>query len=265
MTESNVLLLENNLGVGKITLNRPDKFNALNDELIIKLKDALKELDKDKAVKVIILTGAGRGFCSGQDLQSANIPRDDKQRPSLGRAVRDRYNPLVLKIRSMDKPIIAAINGAAVGAGASLALMCDFRIASENAYFVQAFSKIGLIPDSGSTFLLPRLIGVTKAFEMMLLADKVSALEASQLGLINKVVPSDQLMSEATTWARRLAKGATLAFGLTKRAINRAIFPDLEELLDYEANLQEIAGQSDDFLEGIAAFREKREPTFKGN
>lgn len=264
MTETNILLLEKTEGIGIITLNRPDKFNALNDELTYKLKDALKEMDKDAAVKAVIITGAGRGFCSGQDLMSTSLPRDSSQRPSLGNAVRHRYNPIVLKIRRMEKPVIAAINGAAVGAGASLALMCDFRIGSENAYFVQAFSKIGLIPDSGSTFLLPRLIGVAKAFELMLLADKVNASEAENLGLLNKVVAQEQLMEEVTTLARRLAKGPTVAFGLTKRAINRAIFPDLEELLEYEASLQEIAGQSDDFLEGVAAFNEKREPFYQG-
>jgi 2-(1,2-epoxy-1,2-dihydrophenyl)acetyl-CoA isomerase len=264
MTETHSLLIDKTDGVGTITLNRPDKFNALNDELISKLKEALKEMDKDSKVKVVVITGAGAGFCSGQDLQDNLLTRSSQQHPSLGNAVRHHYNPLVLKIRRMEKPVIAAVNGAAVGAGASLALMCDFRVASEDAYFVQAFSKIGLIPDSGSTFLLPRLIGVAKAFELMLLAEKVSAAEALKLGMINKLVPQDQLLQESAALAKRLAEGATLAFGLTKRAVNRAIFPDLEELLEYEASLQEIAGQSEDFLEGIRAFREKRQPISKG-
>jgi 2-(1,2-epoxy-1,2-dihydrophenyl)acetyl-CoA isomerase len=263
MSDENLLLLEKKNGIATITLNRPDKLNAFNDELTFKLKDALKEAERDASVKAIVLTGAGRGFCSGQDLQARGLT-DGGQRPSLGVSIRHRYNPIILKIRSMEKPVIAAINGVAAGAGASLALICDFRVASEGAYFVQSFTKVGLIPDSGSTFLLPRLIGVTKAFELMLTADRLEAKEAYQLGLVNKVVPAEVLMEEAMALAKRLAAGPSLAFGLTKRAVNRAIFNDIEELLEYEASLQEIAGRSDDFEEGVKAFVEKREPAYKG-
>jgi len=263
MGEENILLLENKQGVGIITLNRPDKLNAFNDELTFKLKDALKETERDVTVKAVILTGAGRGFCSGQDLQAGTLP-ERGHRPSLGISIRHRYNPIILKIRSMEKPVIAAVNGVAAGAGASLALACDLRIASENANFVQSFTKVGLIPDSGSTFFLPRLIGVTKAFELMLTAEKLDAQEALRLGLLNKIVPQSRLMEEAYAMAKRLANGPNLAYGLTKRAVNRAVFPDIEELLEYEASLQEIAGRSDDFEEGVKAFIEKREPAYRG-
>jgi 2-(1,2-epoxy-1,2-dihydrophenyl)acetyl-CoA isomerase len=263
MTEENILLLEKNEGIGIITLNRPDKLNAFNDELTFKLKDALKETERDHNIRAVILTGAGRGFCSGQDLQARGL-HDQGHRPSLGISIRHRYNPIILKIRSMEKPVIAAVNGVAAGAGASLAFVCDFRIVSDKGYFVQSFTKVGLIPDSGSTFFLPRLIGITRAFELMLTAEKLEAEEALRLGLVNKVVPQDKLMDEAMSFAQRLAAGPSLAYGLTKRAVNRAIFPDIEELLEYEASLQEIAGRSDDFEEGVKAFIEKREPAYKG-
>jgi 2-(1,2-epoxy-1,2-dihydrophenyl)acetyl-CoA isomerase len=263
MTEENILLLEKKKGVGIITLHRPDKLNAFNDELTFKLKDALKETERDHAIKVVVLTGAGRGFCSGQDLQARGL-HDHGQRPSLGVSIRHRYNPIILKIRSMEKPVIAAVNGVAAGVGASLAFVCDLRFASDKAYFVQSFTKVGLIPDSGSTFFLPRLVGVTKAFELMLTAEKIEADEALRLGLVNKVLPQDELMDEVMSFAERLATGPSLAYGLTKRAVNRAIFPDIEELLEYEASLQEIAGRSDDFEEGVKAFIEKREPVYKG-
>lgn len=263
MSDENILLLETIDGVGIITLNRPDKLNAFNDELTFKLKEALKETERDAAIRAVILTGAGRGFCSGQDLQARGL-HDQGQRPSLGVSVRHRYNPIILKIRSMEKPVIAAVNGVAAGAGASLALICDFRIASENASFVQSFTKVGLIPDSGSTFLLPRIIGITKAFELMLSAEKLDAQEALRLGLVNKVVATNKLMEETLALAKRLVAGPSLAYGLTKRAINRAMFNDIEELLEYEASLQEIAGRSDDFEEGVKAFINKREPAYKG-
>ncbi len=264
MTDEKILLTEKKGNVGIITLNRPDKLNSFNDELTFQLQDALKEMEKDKEVRAIILTGAGRGFCAGQDLQSRSIAQEMGQRPSLGDSIKRRYNPIVTKLRRMEKPIIAAVNGVAAGAGASVAFACDFRIVTDKTSFIQSFTKVGLIPDSGATFVLPRLIGVTRAFELMLSADKLTAEEALRLGVVNKVVTDEELMKEALALAERLAAGPTKAFGLTKRAVNKAIFDDLEELLEYEANLQEIAGRSDDFEEGVKAFVEKRPAQYKG-
>jgi 2-(1,2-epoxy-1,2-dihydrophenyl)acetyl-CoA isomerase len=264
MSEENILLVEKKNSVAIITLNRPDKLNSFNDELTFKLQDALKETEKDATVRSIILTGAGRGFSAGQDLQSRSISHESGQRPSLGDSIRRRYNPVITKIRRMEKPIVAAVNGVAAGAGMSLAMACDFRIVADSASFIQSFTKVGLVPDSGSTFLLPRLIGVTKALELMYSAEKLDAQTALNLGLVNKVVPQEAVMKEAIELAERLAKGPTKAFGLTKRAINKAIFSDLEELLEYEASLQEIAGRSDDFAEGVKAFIEKRQPVYSG-
>lgn len=264
MTEENILLTEVKNGVGIITLNRPDKLNAFNDELTFQLQDALKGMERNKDVRALVITGSGRGFSAGQDLQSRSISQDMGERPSLGDSIRRRYNPVITKIRRMEKPVIAAVNGVAAGAGASLAFACDFRIVSENASFIQSFTKVGLVPDSGSTFMLPRLIGVTRAFELMLSADKLKAEEALKLNLVNEVVKQDDVLPKSLELAEKLAKGPTKAFGLTKRAINNAIFHDLEDLLEYEAGLQEIAGRSDDFEEGVKAFVEKREPAYTG-
>jgi 2-(1,2-epoxy-1,2-dihydrophenyl)acetyl-CoA isomerase len=264
MSEANILLSEKKNGVGILTLNRPDKLNAFNDELTFALQDGLKEMEKDESVRALILTGAGRGFCSGQDLQNRAVEEVIGQKASLADSVRRRYNPIITKVRRMEKPIIACVNGVAAGAGASLALACDFRFISDNASFIQSFSKIGLVPDSGSTFFLPRLIGFTKALELMLTADKLDANEALRLGVANRIFPQDELMKETETFATKLAQGPTKAFGLTKRAVNKAIYPDLEELLEYEACLQEVAGRSRDFQEGVKAFVEKRQPAYTG-
>ena len=264
MSEEKILNFDKKDGVATITLNRPDKLNAFNDELTFALQDALKECEKDDAVRAIIITGAGRGFCSGQDLASRAVADATENQISLGQSIRVRYNPIITKLRRMEKPIIAAVNGVAAGAGASLSFACDIRIASETATFIQAFSKIGLVPDSGSTFFLPRLIGATKALELMFTGDKIDAAEAHRLGLVNKVVPADALMKETEALAMRLANGPTKAYGLTKRAVNKAVFADLEELLEYEACVQEIAGRSHDFAEGVKAFSEKRQAAFTG-
>ena len=264
MSDEKILLTEKKNGVGIITLNRPDKLNAFSDELTFQLQDALKEMEKDKEVRAIILTASGRGFCAGQDLQSRSIAQEMGERPSLGDSIRRRYNPIVIKLRRIEKPIIAAVNGVAAGAGASIAFACDYRIVTDKVNFIQSFTKVGLIPDSGATFILTRLVGLTKAFELMLSADKLSAEEALNLGIINKIVGEDDLMKEAIALAEKLAAGPSKAFGLTKRAVNRAVFDDLEELLEYEASLQEIAGRSDDFAEGVKAFVEKRTPQYTG-
>ncbi len=264
MSDEKILLTEKKNGVGIITLNRPDRLNAFNDELSFQFQDALKEMEKDKEVKAVILTGAGRGFCAGQDLQARGISQDSGEKTSLGESIRRRYNPMVIKMRRMEKPMIAAVNGVAAGAGMSLALLCDYRIVTDKVTFIQSFTKVGLIPDTGSTFILPRLIGYTKAFELMLSAEKFTAQEAMEFGLVNKIVAEADLIKEATALAEKLALGPTKAFGLTKRALNRAIFPDLEELLEYEAQLQEIAGRSEDFAEGVKAFVDKRTPVYKG-
>ncbi len=264
MNDSNILIYNVANGVATITLNRPDKLNAFNDELTFALQDALDGANKDINVRALIITGAGRGFCAGQDLASRNI-KDSDTSFNLGDSIRKRYNPIIIKMRKIEKPIIAAINGVAAGAGASLAFACDFRLALDSVKFIQSFSKVGLVPDSGSTFFLTRLIGLTKAFELMLLADPLMANEALNFGLINKVCSSqDELMNEVNTLANKLSVGPSFAYGLTKRAVNKAIFPDLEEMLEYEANLQELAGKSLDFNEGVQAFLNKRDPVYQG-
>lgn len=244
-----------------ITLNRPDVLNAMTDQMKRELLDAFKRAERDAAVRAVVLTGAGRGFCSGQDLGDRKA---FESTPNLGDNLRELYNPLILQMRRMEKPILGAINGVAAGAGMSLALACDLRLASETATFIEVFVRIGLVPDAGSSWFLPRLVGLSKAFELAALGDKVSAEEALRLGLVNRVVNSDTLESEAHALASRLALAPTKAIGLMKRAFERSFEHDLASQLDYEAHMQQIAGRSEDYQEGVASFLAKRAAAFKG-
>ena len=247
-------------GVATITLDRPQALNALTVPVKVALREALESIAADRSVRAVILTGAGRAFCAGQDLA-------ERERPDaapLDVEVRDRYNPIIRALRSMGQPVIAAVNGVAAGAGASLAFACDLRIAAEEARFILAFGRIGLVPDSGATWFLPRLVGTATAADMALIGDPVDAAEALRIGLVSRVVPGSALMSEARALADRLAAGAPLAMALTKGALQRALTIDLDEALDGEAKLQGIAGASADHAEGLAAFREKRPPRFGG-
>lgn len=249
-------------GVATITLNRPDKLNAFNDQMIAETTDAIKASGRDADVRCLVLTGAGRGFSSGQDLGDFQGRGEDV---SIGEHLRHGYHRLIRQMVSLEKPIIGAINGIAAGAGCGVALAADIRIASHKASFMLAFSRVGLIPDSGLNWFLPRIVGYSRAYEMAVTADRVPADQALQWGLVNRVVPGDQLPEIAAAWARRLAAGPTLAFGLTKRAMNRGWDMSLDKSLEYEAHLQEVAGRSADNREGIAAFLEKRDARFTGS
>ncbi|MGH2373571.1 MAG: enoyl-CoA hydratase-related protein [bacterium] len=247
-------------GVLTITLNRPDVLNAINEQLTADLAETLRLAERTPEVRCVVLTGAGRGFCSGQDLRD----RAGIGEISYGDSLRKRYNPVILRLRTMEKPTIAAVNGVAAGAGCNLALAADLRIASDRASFIEVFSRVGLIPDSGGTFTLPRLVGLAKALELAYLADPIDAAEALRIGLVNRVVPHDELAAAAGDLARRLAEGPTRGFGLTKRAFNYALSAPLDAALEYEAHMQEIAGHTADHREGVAAFLEKRRPRFEG-
>lgn len=246
--------------VATITLDRPAALNALTIPMKLELLAALFQVEGEAAVRAVILTGAGRAFCAGQDLKE----RLEPDPPPLGDELRLRYNPIVRTIRAMPKPLIAAVNGVAAGAGASLAFACDLRIAAEGASFVLAFGRIGLIPDSGATWLLPRLVGLPRAMAMSLLNDPLSAPEAARLGLVTAVVPAEALRREARALARRLGEGAPLGVAFTKRALYEAQDLDFLAALENEASLQDVAGRTADHREGMAAFMEKRPPLFRG-
>jgi len=243
--------------VQTITLNRPDVLNAFNRALHKALREALKEA-RDPEVRAVVLTGAGRGFSAGQDLKEFG------ETPDIGDALRDSYHPNVLAIRSLEKPVIAAVNGVCAGAGLSLACVCDFRIAADNASFVPGFIGIGLVPDAGGTYFLHRLLGASRAFEWMSSNRKLSAAEAQEWGLVSEVVEADALGTRAAELAASYAALPTRGIGMTKRLFDHADNATLEEQLELEAQLQAAATQTDDFREGVAAFLEKRLPQFKG-
>ena len=244
--------------VATLTLDRPEALNALTVAIKVALRRELERIAADRNVRAVILTGAGRAFCAGQDLAERGQP----DAAPLDEELRERYNPIIRALRSMGQPVIAAVNGVAAGAGASLAFACDLRIAAPEARFVLAFGRIGLVPDSGATWFLPRLVGAARAAEIALVGDPIPADEALRIGLVSRVVPADDLMTEARALADRLAAGAPLAIALTKGALDRSWSIDLDEALDGEAKLQGIAGASADHAEGLAAFREKRPPQF---
>ncbi len=263
-TTFETLLVETDSGVRTVTLNRPDVYNALDDRLTFELQDALRQAERDEEVRVLVLTGAGKAFCSGQDLGDLKKKYVPGHVPHLGDDLRKRYNPIVRRIREMEKPVVAAVNGVAAGAGMSFALACDMRIAAAEASFIEVFINVGLIPDSGSTYTLPRLVGPGKAFELCCTAEKVSAEEALRLGLVNRVVPAAELMAETMKVARRLAGMPARGVALTKRLINQSYGNDLAAQLEAEAFAQETAGMTADHTEGVVAFIDKRKPAFRG-
>jgi 2-(1,2-epoxy-1,2-dihydrophenyl)acetyl-CoA isomerase len=251
--------IENNIGF--INLNRPDAFNSFNREMALLLQQTLDDFSTNTDVRAIVITGNGKAFCAGQDLKEVISP---ELNPGFRAILEEHYNPIIMRIRTIEKPILAAVNGVAAGAGANIALACDVVLASENASFIQAFSKIGLVPDSAGTFFLPRLIGFQKASALCMLGDKVSALDAEKMGMIYKAIPVEHFETEVQKTAETLAALPTLALGLTKRLLNQSLSNDLTSQLEAEGNLQIQASESQDFKEGVAAFVEKRKPEFKG-
>ncbi|MCE3008703.1 MAG: enoyl-CoA hydratase-related protein [Bacteroidetes bacterium] len=254
------VLYELSDGILTLTLNRPEVYNAFNDPMSYALIDALKAARKDPAVRVLVLTGAGdKAFCSGQDLKAIA----GKQR-SLADSVEKRYNPIARLLYTIEKPIIARVNGVAAGAGAGIVLACDLAIAAEHASFVFAFANIGLVPDTATSFALPRLVGRRKAFELATLGSKIPAAEALQYGFVNRVVPADQLDATVAELAQLYRDKAPIAIGLIKRMLLKSAHADLEDMLQMEAYCQQIAGSTEDYAEAVSAFNEKRKPLFAG-
>ena len=247
-------------GVGIIRFNRPDKFNSFNRDMALSLQAVLDSFASDKAVRAVLITAEGKAFCAGQDLAEAI----DTSGPGIQTIVREHYNPVIKKIRAIEKPVVCAVNGVAAGAGANIALACDVVIAGASSSFIQAFSKIGLVPDSGGTFFLPRLIGFQRASALMMLGDKVSASDAFHMGMIYKVCDDANLLTDALAIAGTLASMPTKGIALTKQLLNESMFNNLDSQLDREEIIQAAAGKTYDYQEGVNAFLEKRKPVFKG-
>jgi 2-(1,2-epoxy-1,2-dihydrophenyl)acetyl-CoA isomerase len=255
-----IITSETKGSVAVIRLNRPDKFNSFNREMALLLQDALDKAANDPAIRAILLTGEGKAFCAGQDLGEAVDPSG----PGIEKIVQEHYNPIILKMRTIEKPVVVAVNGVAAGAGANIALAGDVIIAGSSSAFIQAFSKIGLVPDSGGTFILPKLVGFQRASALMMLGDKISAADALQMGMLYKVVDDAQLQEEAMKLAETLSAMPTKALGLTKRLLNEGVSNSLEKQLEREGQEQVTAALSHDYSEGVKAFFEKRKPNFKG-
>ena len=247
-------------GVGEITLNRPDKYHSFVRKMALQLQSVLDKCNKDKAVRAILITAKGKAFCAGQDLGEAIDPSI----PSISKIIQEHYIPIVQKIRNIEKPIVSAVNGIAAGAGASIALCCDIVVATESASFVQAFSKIGLIPDCGGTYFLPRLIGMQRATALMMTAEPISATDAVEMGMIYKVFSDETFANESWKLVSKLSEMPTKGLGLTKRLLNSSSDNDLEQQLNMEEKCQVIAAETSDFKEGVQAFLEKRKANFKG-
>ncbi len=251
-----------NNGIGVIRLNRPEVFNSFNREMAFACQHVLDQCAEDNSIRAVLITGNGKAFCAGQDLKEVTDPESN---PGFRAILEEHYNPIIQRIRELKKPVVAAVNGVAAGAGANIALACDIVLASENASFIQAFSKIGLVPDSGGTFFLPRLIGFQKALALCMLGDKVSASEAEKMGMIYKVLPADGFEDACLQLASGLAEMPTYALALTKQLFNESLSNSLEKQLEVESKWQIEAGSSNDYKEGVSAFVEKRKPVFKGN
>lgn len=248
-------------GLASITLSRPKVFNALNNALKMELQDVFEQIKEDKSVRAVLLTGEGKAFCSGQDLKAA---QKEMQGKKYSEAIRTYYNPIIMSMRTLEKPIICRLSGVAAGAGCSLALACDIIIASEEAYLSELFVGIGLIMDSGSTYFLPRMVGSARAFELATMGTKVSAQQAYNIGLVNRVVPEEELDKTVQHYVDYYLNAPTVAIGLMKRLLNQSFQQPLEEILEYEAQWQDIAAATEDHKEGITAFLEKRDPHFRG-
>ncbi|GEK48701.1 2-(1,2-epoxy-1,2-dihydrophenyl)acetyl-CoA isomerase PaaG [Bisbaumannia pacifica] len=250
-------------GIARLTLNRPDSLNSFNGEMHAAMREALKAVRQDKSVRVLLLTGNGRGFCAGQDLSDRNVA-PGAEAPDLGESLEKRYNPMLRTLRDLPFPTVCAVNGVAAGAGANIALACDIVLAARSASFIQAFCKIGLIPDSGGTWSLPRLVGMARAKGLAMLGDKLGAEQAEQWGLIWRCVDDEALADEALSLARHLATQPTQGLAYIKRALHASDDNGFDEQLDLERDLQRLAGRTGDYREGVSAFMEKRQPQFKG-